>query len=154
LLKIDVQGAEILVLRGAVQRLKSALVVHTEVEFVPLYKDQPLFADVDAHLRSQGFLLHKMGDFGGRAFKPLVWNNDVNAIMSQWLWADAVYVRDFMTFEGVPPAGLLKLAAILHENYGSVDLAAVALEAHDRVAGSGLHMGYIQSLLQAPGKPE
>jgi FkbM family methyltransferase len=149
-LKIDVQGGEMLVLRGAAERLKSALVVHTEVEFVPLYKDQPLFADIDAELRAQGFLLHRMG-FTGRTFKPLISNNDANAMMSQWLWGDAVYVRDFMRFETMPPVALLKLAAILHENYGSFDLAAVALEAHDRVAGSRLHPGYLQALVRGSG---
>jgi FkbM family methyltransferase len=145
-LKIDVQGGEMLVLRGAPERLKSALVVHTEVEFVPLYKDQPLFGDIDIYLRAQGFLLHRM-TYTGRAFKPLISNNDVNASGSQWLWADAIYVRDFMTFETIPPVGLLKLAAILHENYSSIDLAAVALEAHDRMTGSGLHKDYLQMLV-------
>ena len=150
-IKIDVQGGEMLVLRGAAERLKSALVVHTEVEFVPLYKDQPLFSDIDAHLRARGFLLHRM-ESSGRTFKPLIRNNDVDAMMSQWLWGDAVYVRDFMRFEMMSPAALLKLAAILHENYGSFDLAAVALEAHDRLAGSVLHPRYIQSLVQGPGR--
>jgi FkbM family methyltransferase len=149
-LKIDVQGGEMLVLRGAAERLKSTLVVHTEVEFVPLYKDQPLFADIDAQLRAQGFLLHRMG-FTGRTFKPMIWNNDANAMLSQWLWGDAIYVQDFMKFETMPPVALLKLAAILHENYGSFDLAAVALEAHDRVAGSKLHPAYLQALVQGSG---
>jgi len=149
-LKIDVQGAELMVLRGAAERLKSALVVHTEVEFVPLYKDQPLFADIDAHLRSQGFLLHQI-NLAGRTFKPLVVNNDVNAMMSQWLWGEAVYVRDFMTFDSMPPVDLLKLAAILHESYGSFDLAALALEAHDRSSGSRLQPGYLQALVEGPG---
>jgi FkbM family methyltransferase len=145
LLKLDVQGAELMALQGAAERLKSALVVHTEVEFVPLYKDQPLFADIDAHLRSKGFLLHQMG-FTGRTFKPMVFKNDVNAMLSQWLWGDAVYVRDFMEFETLPPAALLKLAAILHENYRSFDLAAVALAAYDRVSGSRLQPRYVQEL--------
>jgi FkbM family methyltransferase len=149
-LKLDVQGGEMLVLRGAAERLKSALVVHTEVEFVPLYKDQPLFADIDAELRAHGFLLHRMGATG-RTFKPLISNNDANAMMSQWLWGDAVYVWDFMRFETMPPVALLKLAAILHENYGSFDLAAVSLETHDRVAGSSLHPGYLQALVRGSG---
>jgi FkbM family methyltransferase len=146
-LKLDVQGGEMLVLQGAVERLKSALVVQTEVEFVPLYKGQPLFADLDARLRAQGFLLHHIGATG-RTFKPLIANNDINAMMSQCLWGDAIYVRDFMTFESMPSASLLKLAAILHENYGSFDLAAVALEAHDRLVGSSLQPGYVQALVR------
>jgi FkbM family methyltransferase len=119
LLKLDVQGAELMVLQGTAERLKSALVV----------------ADIDAHLRSKGFLLHQIG-FTGRTFKPVVFKNDINAMLSQWLWGDAVYVPDFMRFDALPPAALLKLAAILHENYRSFDLAAVALTAYDRVSGS------------------
>ena len=42
LLKVDVQGAEMMVFEGAPQRLKSALIVDVEVEFIPLYKNQPL----------------------------------------------------------------------------------------------------------------
>jgi FkbM family methyltransferase len=149
-LKIDVQGGEMLVLRGAAERLKDALVVHTEVEFVPMYKNQPLFADIDAHLRAQGFLVHKV-DIAGRTFKPLIKNNQINAMLSQWLWGDAIYVRDFMKFEHMLPSKLLKLAAILHENYSSFDLAAVALEAYDRLTGSHLRPTYIDTLVSSTG---
>ena len=44
-------------------------------------------------------------------------------------------------------AALGKLAVILHENYGSCDLAAVVLDAHDRKAGSELTDRYLQCLL-------
>ena len=68
-------------------------------------------------------------------------------MLSQWLWGDAVYVRDFMQFEALPPTALLKLAAILHEN--SLDLAAVALEAYDRMRGSQLQPRYLQELINS-----
>jgi hypothetical protein len=84
----------------------------------------------------------------------MVFNNDINAMLSQWLWGDAVYVRDFMQFEALPPAALLKLAAILHENYRSFDLAALALAAHDRLCGSQLQPRYLQQLVSpAPATP-
>jgi FkbM family methyltransferase len=146
-LKIDVQGGEILVMRGAAERLKDVVVVHTEVEFVPLYKNQPLFADIDAHMRSQGFLLHRM-NHSGRTFKPLTFKRDPNAGLSQWLWGDAVYVKDFMNFDRLDPAALLKLAAILHENYRSFDFACVALEAYDRQAATQLQRQYTAALLE------
>ena len=101
-LKIDVQGGELLVLQGAVERLRDVLVVHTEVEFLPLYKNQPLFADIDSLLRDQGFAFHTMIPFG-RTFKPMVVNNDGSAWVRQILWADAVYVRDFMAFAELAP---------------------------------------------------
>jgi FkbM family methyltransferase len=144
-LKADVQGAELMVFEGAPRLLDDALVVHTEVEFVQLYKDQPLFADVDAHLRSKGFSLHLLGK-AGRTFKPLIFRNDVNAGLSQILWGDAVYVRDFMSFDELSGPALLKIAAILHETYRSVDLVAVSLEAYDRQHGTELQRAYINTL--------
>ncbi len=143
LLKVDVQGAELLVFEGAADVLKDTLVIHTEVEFISLYKDQPLFGDIDAHLQSKGFKLHKL-EFTGRAFKPFIFKNDRNAPLNQILWGDAVYVRDFMLFDQLSPTALLKLATILHENYYSVDLAAVALAAYDMMSGTTLQPSYLK----------
>jgi FkbM family methyltransferase len=146
-LKVDVQGAELMVFQGAEETLRDVLVIQTEAEFVPLYKGQPLFADVDAFLRARGFVLHKLPVLAGRTFKPLVLVENPYAAMSQILWCDAVYVRDFMAFDRLAPDQLLKLAAILHENYGSHDLAAVALLAHDRLTGGALQPRYLQRLV-------
>jgi FkbM family methyltransferase len=142
-LKIDVQGAELLVIENARETLRTAGIVMTEFSFVPMYKGQALFSDIDIAMRAQGFLLHRTA-LAGRAFKPMLLNNDINATISQQLWGDAVYVRDFMTFDTLSPATLLKTAAILHENFFSCDLAAVALEAHDRQTGSALQRPYLE----------
>ena len=53
-MKLDVQGAEYEVLRGASNALTSTLLVEAEVEFVPLYERQPLFADVTTLLAARG----------------------------------------------------------------------------------------------------
>jgi FkbM family methyltransferase len=144
-LKVDVQGGELLVLQGAVERLRDILAVHIEVEFVPLYKNQPLFADIDTFLRAQGFAFHTLMPYG-RTFKPIRVNNDDSGWVRQILWADAVYVRDFMAFAELAPEALIKLAAILHENYDSMDLAALALEAHDKRTGQSLQAEYLRRL--------
>jgi FkbM family methyltransferase len=144
-LKVDVQGGELLVLQGAVQTLKEVLVVQTEIEFVALYKKQPLFADIDSFLRQHGFQIHRIWT-SGRTFKPLIHKKDPDAMASQLLWGEAVYVRDFMTFDRLIPLALLKLAVILHENYRSFDIAALALEMHDRQTGSRLQTAYLQKL--------
>jgi FkbM family methyltransferase len=149
-LKVDVQGGELLVFHGAVQTLKDVLVIETEAIFVPLYKHQPLFSEIDLFLREHGFQFHRLASVAGRTFKPLIVNNDVNAVMSQWLWGDAVYVRDFMAFDQLTPSALLKLAVILHENYRSFDLAASALQAYDRRTASRLQPAYIQKLIDTP----
>jgi FkbM family methyltransferase len=56
-LKIDTQGTELAILSGGPQALGRTSIVELEVEFAPLYRDQPLFADVDVFLRSRGFVL-------------------------------------------------------------------------------------------------
>ena len=79
LIKIDVQGSEGVVLQHAARALSRALVIQTEVEFVELYRGQPMFADVDQLLRRSGFQFHTFTGFGSRAFKPLAKKNDLNA---------------------------------------------------------------------------
>jgi hypothetical protein len=144
---VDVQGAELDVFQGAQRLLRNVLVVHTEVEFVPMYREQPLFADVDRVLRESGFLFHNFFGVAGRMFKPLINHNDVNAMGSQLLWADAVYIRNFMHLDQLSPTQLLKLAIILHEVYGSLDVCAFVLQAYDRQVGDGLLDAYYKRLL-------
>jgi hypothetical protein len=135
------------VLTGATRVLADAVLVHTEVEFVPMYKEQPLFAEVDQHLRRHGYLFHRFSSGSGRTFKPLVLNNDHNKATSQFLWADVVYVKDFMALDRLSPEKLLKLAVILHMQYGSIDLALESLKAYDAKTGAGLADRYLRGLL-------
>jgi len=145
-LKLDVQGAEVDVMNGAEKVLADVAVVHTEVEFVPMYKGQPLFAEVDQRMRKSGFIFHKFAGIAGRTFQPLVVNNDVNQMLSQMLWADAVYVKDFMALDQLPAEKLLKMAVILHTIYGSFDLVLQALLAYDAKMQTALGQTYFQRL--------
>jgi FkbM family methyltransferase len=134
-LKIDVQGGELEVLRGAERLLRSCLVIQTEVEFLPLYKNQPLFGDIDQHLRACGFLLHTFRDVQGRCFKPFIARSDPLATINQVLWADAIYVADFRGIEAMPTERLQKLAVLMHDIYGSSDLCLLILTELDRRNG-------------------
>jgi len=142
MVKLDVQGAELDVIENADAVLENAVVVHTEVEFVPMYKDQPLFAEVDQALRARGFSFHKFMGFAGRAFKPLI-VGDQNALASQYLWSEAVYVKDFMALEVLTAEQILKQAIILHEVYGSCDMAHHILAEYDRKSGDSLAQRYL-----------
>ena len=57
LLKLDVQGAEHLVIKGAPESLRRTNMVWTEVSFVRLYEDSSLFHEIHALLREKGFAL-------------------------------------------------------------------------------------------------
>lgn len=136
LLKLDVQGAELMILENAVKGLEQAVCVQTEVEFVPLYVDQPLFADVDRFMRRQGFVLHRFQDLISRVIKPLTIRDDIYAGLSQIFWTDAIYIRDFTRLELLGSDQLLRLAAILNDCYLSVDLVLHLLVEYDRRSGT------------------
>src|SRR6185503_3749143 len=130
-LKADTQGYELEIMRNGTAALANTLVIECEVEFVPLYRGQPLFGDVQCFLREQGFMLHKLIDVAGRPFRPF---NPPNPFlpMSQMLWADAIFVRDFTRLEAYGDDELLQAAAILDVVYSSFDLVGVLLTEYDR----------------------
>ncbi len=57
-LKLDVQGAELQALYGARKLLEKTKAVYLEVSFVPMYKDAPLFEDIDTFLGQRGYRRH------------------------------------------------------------------------------------------------
>lgn len=143
-LKLDVQGGELPILQHATQTLEHCLVVHTEVQFVQFYKDQPLFAELDQALRLSGFWFHRFLPIHSRVFKPVLVNNDVYAGLSQQLWTDAVYVRRFTDFPKLNTESLERIALIAHDVYGSFDLASLALCELDKRDGGDRQPRYIQ----------
>ena len=58
LLKIDVQGVELNVLRGATAALRHCALVYVECSDVPLYDGQALRPEVEGFLQAQGFSPH------------------------------------------------------------------------------------------------
>ncbi len=61
LVKLDVQGFELAVLRGGENALASARAVLCEVSTRAFYDGQPLFGDILIHLEARGFRLHALG---------------------------------------------------------------------------------------------
>ncbi len=146
-IKIDVQGGELAVFQNASRSLSEALLIQTEVEFVEFYKGQPMFADVDTYLRGKGFQFHCFDSIIGRAFKPLLRGNDVNASLRQALWSDAYYVRDWMHLEDLPEIKLQKYAVLAHDLLHSFDLAHLVLTALDRKTGGNIAAAYLKKLI-------
>ena len=71
---LDIQGAELLALKGAGDLLNAVDVIVTEVNTVEMYKGNPLIGDIDKYLGDRGFerALTDMTDHG---------------------WGDALYVK-------------------------------------------------------------
>ena len=61
-IKLDIQGAELEVLKGGVKTLKDVLGLEVEVNFKEIYEKIPLFCDVEKFLKGQGFILNDFVD--------------------------------------------------------------------------------------------
>jgi FkbM family methyltransferase len=146
-LKIDIQGAELMALRNAPRQLSRCGVVQAEVEFLPMYEGQPLFADIELYLRGLGFAFHKFSSTASPALKPMQVGNSPAGGLSQMLFADAVFVRDFTRLGLLTAATLIKTAAVLHDIYRSYDLVLRFLMEHDRRAGTGYAGAYGKNLV-------
>ena len=83
ILKMDIQGGELLALKGAERLLSSSCIdlIYTEVEFVELYEGQPEIYDLTKYLADYGFVLYGLYDLhagkNGRLF-----------------WGDAIFVPE------------------------------------------------------------
>lgn len=107
-LKIDIQGYELPVLKGSIKTLKNVIAIETEVEFIPIYKNQPLFKDVDSFITNQGFSLI--------TFRKLqYWGQ-------QLIWTDALYFRKPEYVKGMGEDKVLN-AIKIYLAYGYFDYA-------------------------------
>ena len=126
-LKMDVQGAEREVLAHGRGKLAGTVVVQTEVSFVPLYKHQPSFGEIDLALRALGFLPHCVTGTKIWPLSPMVVGNQPNRGIRQLLETDMVYVRDFLRTENMSAEQWKHLAMVAHHCYRSYDLALKAI---------------------------
>lgn len=153
-LKIDIQGSELSVFKSGRQRLARAVAVQTEVSFVPLYKNQPVFGDVDLELRSLGFIPHMFAAINKKMIAPMLGPNAA-AALNQIVEADVVYVRDFVKADAMENEQLKHLAIIAHHCYGSFDLAVNCI--HHLVARRAVHADtknrYLRLLGESKSKP-
>ena len=81
-LKLDVQGFELEVLKGAEASLPSIACVQAELSFVPLYDGSPSFLELVEHLNARGFRLAGLEEG----------HDDVGT--GEMLQADGIFVRD------------------------------------------------------------
>jgi FkbM family methyltransferase len=140
-IKLDTQGSELDVLRGAERVLQTVRAIEAEVEFNPIYEGQPLFGDVDRYLRTQGFVLWRLADLAHYSLPGGVSDfatsethyYDVDHPVTvagtggQLYWANAFYVRRQIAF---PPAEIpwetAVVDAVLTGALGFWDLAQLA----------------------------
>lgn len=127
MLKIDIQGSELAVFESGRNKLDHAVVIQTEVSFMPLYENQPMFWEIDRELRLQGFVPHAFIGVKRWPISPYSHPENNRQAVNQLLEADAVYVKDFVNTQNLDNEQIKQLALIAHHCYSSHDLVTRCL---------------------------
>jgi FkbM family methyltransferase len=93
LLWMDIQGAELMALKGLGEQLQNVKVIHTELEFFEIYSGQPLFADIKRFLNRRGFRLAAFTSLGPYSADAIFLNAAVATNLSQRL---GLYAREIL----------------------------------------------------------
>lgn len=134
--KVDTQGTELEILKGGRRLLQTARCLEVEVEFNPIYLGQPLFAEVDLYLRSQGFVLWKLsnqvhyssnGEPALLSTEDAVFYDDAHRVSrpvfgGQLYWANAHYVNQSVLDPQHLPADQRARDIALFETLGMPDV--------------------------------
>jgi FkbM family methyltransferase len=122
-LKIDIQGGELAVFRGAREKLATTAVIQTEVAILSYYRNQPTFGDIQSELTGQGFLLHKFAEISGhRLGYPAKLAPGLDLTKSQVTTADVIYLRNPVDMAALDTEPLRHMALIADGVLRSYDL--------------------------------
>lgn len=129
-IKLDVQGSEKSIIDGADNLLSGPLVgLEVEVEFVPLYINQPLFGDICKKLAEKGF---EFFDFTNLCR----WEREKFNLHGQCVFGDALFLRspfDFAKLIKSLPADIAHQKArryvVICALYDRADLIPVCMDA-------------------------
>lgn len=124
-MKLDTQGSELMILKGSGEYLDAAVGVEVEVEFSDVYTGQPLFGEVDAFAREQGFELFDMR----KRFWRLHGCPKRNVSPGQLVFADALYLRapESLLGNGPLPEDKVLRAFCVYLAYERDDLARLLM---------------------------
>tara|TARA_R110002072_G_scaffold1989_2_gene16415 strand:+ start:133103 stop:134125 length:1023 start_codon:yes stop_codon:yes gene_type:complete len=94
-IKVDVQGAELEILKGGDATLSKGIFgIEAEVAFTEVYEGQPLFSDVSNFLNSKGFQLFDLK----RYFWKRTNEKNLGKIKGQIVFADSLFLKDISIF--------------------------------------------------------
>ena len=120
---MDIQGAELTVLKNAQNKLKNCIAIQLETPFVCLYENQPSNGEIDIWLRSKGFMPHSYVDIKRWSIKPTIFGNNLRIPGNQLLESDILYIKDPFKIDLFDVNQIKKLIVISHYCYKSFDLA-------------------------------
>lgn len=143
ILKIDVQGLELPVLKGAVNLLRNGQVkaVQCEAQLVAEYEGASTFAEIDLFFRQAGFTIHQVHDL------------EVKGEEQQSSYLDAMWVRnDVLDALRKQPRKRFEPVCVVRARKALARCAAMGKQ-RAALYGSGQHTQKIAAALESPPMP-
>jgi FkbM family methyltransferase len=124
-IKIDTQGYELSILQGGGKYIEGSIGLEIEVEFEQIYKDQPLFSDIDNFIRKKGFTLFDLKRYYWKRRGAKGTGNQ----KGQLVFGDALYLRtpESILAENGITEGKVARAMHIYLTYGYIDLSQTLL---------------------------
>ncbi len=86
-IKIDTQGSELNILNGSSESIKNVMGFEIEVSFIKIYKDQPLFSDINNFMIKNNYQFMGFSD-------QISWKRDEADVgKNQMIFADAIFLK-------------------------------------------------------------
>jgi FkbM family methyltransferase len=128
-IKIDAQGSELDILKGATNFYENLIGLEVEVEFIELYHKQPLFSEVNSFIESKGFSLIDLRRYFWKRKRKNYSNRK-----GQLIFADALYFKEPENIIALNNLNEKKIIRSFHTYlaYGYDDLARTLLELSEK----------------------
>ncbi|WP_052507283.1 FkbM family methyltransferase [Desulfonatronovibrio magnus] len=148
MLKLDVQGSELDILKNAEQALQSVVVIQLEAPTLPMYKNQPSLFTLGSFPESKGFVMHNLVKDNRLGYQP---DNEKlkTTAKSQLLEVEPVFIPSPLSWFDMSDERLLSLAFIMHTLYNAYDVTLKALEIVDKRDGQRRSLAYSNYLKEA-----
>ncbi len=129
LLKIDVQGAEVMICESGPTLLKDVMAVVTELRYYPLYRDEQLLDGQVSALGRLGLIYHKALFTKGKMIANSCQDRlRTRALRSQAIDGDVVFVRDLRKPDRIKSSSIGHLALLADAVFQSYDLVIHCLD--------------------------
>lgn len=131
-LKLDVQGAEMMILQNGESLLDDLVLIQLEASPTPLYHGEATFFELGLWLQQRGFVLHTLSNIDKRNLKPYGSDDAPFAGKHQIFQVDAVFMPNPLNWNTLSKERLEALAFLSHAIYRSYDVAMLAMETLDK----------------------
>lgn len=131
-LKLDVQGAEMMILQNGEGLLDDLVLIQLEASPTPLYHGESSFFELGVWLQQRGYALHTLSAIDKRNLVPYGSDDAPYAGKNQILQVDAVFMPNPLNWGQLSTERLEALAFFSHAIYRSYDVSMLAMEWLDK----------------------